>query len=47
MAERTVRSHNVADLILTAAVLAAVAEGIATTWVDDGEGTCGALLLAA
>jgi len=43
VAERTDRSHGVATLILLGVILAAIAAGIGGTWIDDGDGTCGAL----
>jgi hypothetical protein len=43
VAEQTDGSHVVAALILLGLILAAIAAGIGATWIDDGDGTCGAL----
>ena len=35
--------HNGAVLVLAGAILAVLAVGVGATWVDDGDGTCGAI----
>ncbi len=35
--------HNRAALVLLGVILVAIAAGIGSTWVDDGDGTCRAL----
>ena len=37
------RAHNVAALVLGGLLLAAIAVGLGSTWIDDGDGTCGAV----
>jgi hypothetical protein len=39
----TTAHHNGAALILAGVVLAVFAMGVGATWIDDGDGSCGAI----
>ena len=43
MADRTEQPHTAAALVLVGLILAGLAAGVAATWVNDGDGTCGAI----